>query len=1277
MSVATPRGRVGGFPDTPAGGLRPRAPGATAASKSSPPGNQNHQSSQNGQRPKPSLPQAPEQTAAAGADIQPLIPLTVIDAPTQRFYACAIYIALFAWRLYDYLQVQDNGAHASYFFKWALIDAVYLFSLPHFRIPWLELSSEFVLAAFMVTVVSDWWLMYNIPLPFQGWLLAVLKVFYDKELAISEHNVKLSSILHNSSLIMGKQIINILPEGSAFLNPERQPYCLSPDYPLATVPLFFNATVPIEVELVRFDLDTNAQDIVKLSRKDIKEIARRSTASVEDGVVTTYKYDVTLKKPGAYRLHKVLDEYKLEVQRLTPPTYIVPCPKARVRGAESSTRCLGDLSNLSLEVEGTPPLKIYYSRTINGKDHSFHFQSLQPEGFTSPLLSTQSSVSLMLAADADFTWARSQKVPVGLNESMNNAGQWQYSVDQVHDAFGNQVSYEQPEDQEPKPKSKDLYQNFIVRERPRATISGCDPRNPLKVAKGRSTKLPIKIGFPGKTIGNVSHTLKWHFSPIDTLTKSGDHGDVVEIGSFTTKSENDWPTISEPGLYTLRSVSCDSCEGEIEEPSSCLLLNPLEPTLVMHSTEIPDNCAGNPIGLRVDMDLVGTPPFTVSYDIIKGQETRKESVNIPSLRHQLQLLPQDAGHYEYRFTAVRDAVYNVRLPSTTQFLLEQNVKPPATAFFTHGKSPLTACLDEKKSLNVNLRGDGPFNLEWELVHDGKRKSEKATDISTNSFMIQTPKLSAGGDYTLALKSIQDKSGCKVFLQEEVKISVRRQKPRAAFGLLENRRSATVVESAKFNLPLKLSGDAPWWVSYRNLNSSADTQIRRAQSANDFIEATEEGIYEIVHVDDNQCPGSVDPKANTFELKWFPRPELALVPTESIQPTEQKHKYIKKDICEGDVDGFEVALKGSPPYHVEYEVRSKPKAGSASVARKEFDAVLGKASVQMDTAKAGVYTYTFSALSDNLYNNDKKQPAPLTLEQTVNPKPSASFVKPGQTFKACMADGIDQSIPVKLEGKAPFSLELEVKHQSGNFPEVYRIPNIQSNSYDIRIPYQYLKLGAQQVRIRKVRDSRGCQSETEVGGPAVHFQLYDSPAIYPLEQRTDFCVGERIGYTLSGTPPFEINYEFGGKKMRAKSQTTNFRRVAESPGEFTITSIRDKASECRAIVNLTRTIHAMPAVRISKGRVVQVDIHEGSEVEILFDFEGTPPFEFTYTRSTNAKKGQKSQVIETRHEVSESYSKVIMASLEGTYQVVAIRDKYCAYSTTQAEGSDKGQQKLTY
>ncbi|KAL7620035.1 hypothetical protein AAE478_010584 [Parahypoxylon ruwenzoriense] len=1259
MNPGTPRVGAGGYPHTPGLRAHPRPPQDA--------------------RPRAPLPAAPvpENAPPAAPSSVPVIPLTLIDAPSQRFYALAVYMGLLGWRFYDWIQMLEGNGGSFYFFcKWILFDFVFFFSLPSLRIPWLELSTPTVGIIFFAHLVFNWLLMFNIPVPWHSWLLGLVKIFYDKELAISEHNVKVSSILHNSSLIMGKQIINILPEGSALLNPSKTPYCLGQGQNVASVPIYFNATIPVEVELVRFDLETNSQEVVKLSKREIKEIGRQSAKSIEDGNLGLYKYDVPLKKPGVYQLNKVLDEYKLEVQRINEPTYIVPCPRAKVRVAESGAKCLGDLSNLFLDVYGTPPLKIVYSRTINGKDHSFHFQSLQPDGFSSPLLGHQ-RLTLVPLGEEDYSWARSQMVEVGLNESMNVAGEWQYSIDEVHDVFGNVIQYPQPEEPDAKPKPKHLYQNFVVRERPRATIVGCDLRNPLKVAKGKITKLPVKIGRPGQTPRSVSHTLTWSFSPINTLTKSGDHGDVVEVGSFIAKSVDDQPLISAPGLYTLKSVSCDSCEGEIEEPSSCLLLNPLEPTLTIQAEEIPDKCTSNSIGLRVNLDMIGTPPFKVTYEVISETERRWETVSIEGLRQQIDLLPSSAGHYEYRFRKLQDAIYTVPLMLSDEYHLEQNVKPPASAYFRQGPETISTCLDQPIRLDVRLMGDGPFTLEWELVHDGRRKSEKATGITSDMFTIQTAPLSSGGEYTLALKSIQDKTGCRIFLKEEIKISVRRQRPRAAFGLLENKRTTTVVEAAQVKLPLRLSGDGPWKVSYRNLNSSSDTKIRVARSGNDFIEAEERGIYEIVDVMDDQCPGIVDSNYNTFEVKWFPRPELSFVPSDAIQPLDKDHKFVKKDVCEGDVDGFEVALQGSPPYHVEYEIRHRPKSGSVSVARKEFDAALGKAAIPLETAKAGLYTYTFSSLSDNLYN-DKRRSDPLTLEQTVNAKPSASFVKPGQTFKMCMSDqGQEESIPIKLEGKAPFYVEVEIKHHSGNLPEIFRIPNIQSNNYGIKIPRQFLKLGSQQIRIRKVRDARGCQQKTESGGGTVHIQLYEAPSIYPLEQRTDYCVGERIAYTLSGTPPFEVHYDFAGKSMKAKSQTTNFRRIAESPGDFTITSISDKGSECRAAVNLSKTIHPMPSVRISKGRVIQVDIHEGSEVEILFEFWGTPPFEFTYTRSTNARKGQKSQVLETRHDISYEHSKVITASLEGTYEVVAIKDQHCAFSTLGAESRDKGQKLLKY
>ena len=368
------------------------------------------------------------------------------------------------------------------------------------------------------------------------------------------------------------------------------------------------------------------------------------------------------------------------------------------------------------------------------------------------------------------------------------------------------------------------------------------------------------------------------------------------------------------------------------------------------------------------------------------------------------------------------------------------------------------------------------------------------------------------------------------------------------------------------------------------------------------------------------------------------------------------------------------LAGSPPYHVKYQVRHKPGHGSGSIINKEFDAALGIATIAMDTGKAGVYEYKFSELSDGLYEHDSKKFAPLLLEQKVNRKPSAQFVKPGQSYRYCKEElAGDEVIPIKLDGTPPFNLEVDIKHQSSSRPETVKIANIESNYYDFRIPHSVLSLGIHQVSVRKVRDSRGCQQKTEYGAPHVQVQVYDVPTIYPLESRKDFCVGERISYTLSGTAPFEIFYTFEGIHRKAKSPNTTFRRIAEKPGIFTITALSDKASECKANTEIRKMIHEMPSVKISKGRQVEVDIHEGGEAEILFEFWGTPPFEFTYTRSTNAKRGQKSQVLETRHEVSHEYSKTIQSSQEGTYEVVAIKDKFCAFSTQ--KGDSKNGQKL--
>ncbi len=68
--------------------------------------------------------------------------------------------------------------------------------------------------------------------------------------------------------------------------------------------------------------------------------------------------------------------------------------------------------------------------------------------------------------------------------------------------------------------------------------------------------------------------------------------------------------------------------------------------------------------------------------------------------------------------------------------------------------------------------------------------------------------------------------------------------------------------------------------------------------------------------------------------------------------------------------------------------------------------------------------------------------------------------------------------------------------------------------------------------------------------------------------------------------------------------------------------------------------------------------------------------YRYTRSSNVAKGKKSVVLETKSEVSQDYAMTIRASDEGVYEVVSIKDRYCAFSSQKVQGKT-GQKLLTY
>lgn len=135
----TPRNRSG-FPPTPGSGQRNPTGRVTSP-----------------------LRDLPTASPAAIESDAPLIPVELIDAPSQRMYVTGLYGLLLIWRLYDWWQlIEDELESFPLFMKWVMLDALFLYWVPKLRIPWLEWSQWTSHVAFGLHAVFDLVLMFRI-----------------------------------------------------------------------------------------------------------------------------------------------------------------------------------------------------------------------------------------------------------------------------------------------------------------------------------------------------------------------------------------------------------------------------------------------------------------------------------------------------------------------------------------------------------------------------------------------------------------------------------------------------------------------------------------------------------------------------------------------------------------------------------------------------------------------------------------------------------------------------------------------------------------------------------------------------------------------------------------------------------------------------------------------------------------------------------------------------------------------------------------------------------
>src|SRR5699024_3503247 len=136
------------------------------------------------------------------------------------------------------------------------------------------------------------------------------------------------------------------------------------------------------------------------------------------------------------------------------------------------------------------------------------------------------------------------------------------------------------------------------------------------------------------------------------------------------------------------------------------------------------------------------------------------------------------------------------------------------------------------------------------------------------------RLVSGGEYNLVLTNINDRSNCKRILKDNIKIDARPKPPHVSFAQIDRKRTVSALQGSKVDIPLRLSGERPWTVKYKNGDTNNPyIEEKTFWQENSILSVVKDGRYELIGVTDGSCPGSVDKAAKTFDVSWIPRPRV--------------------------------------------------------------------------------------------------------------------------------------------------------------------------------------------------------------------------------------------------------------------------------------------------------------------------------------------------------------------------------------------------------------------
>ncbi|KAH7916469.1 hypothetical protein BJ138DRAFT_475130 [Hygrophoropsis aurantiaca] len=1261
---------------------------------------------------------------------QPLIPEKFVDVPAQRLYYLSLGLLLQAVKAFDVLQnlfAAEPVAH--YGRKWLLIDLAYVALLSQLRIPRLRYSK----AVILLQICSLWFL--------DGLLFGGISLNLGREstgattssssypnlpdISSTPEPFQFLSILSSLSLglipfssdtaqrdqhLSGQHTVRMSPISTAQLNPEAHTFCLAPNTNSVLIPVLVNNTNPTHVRYsftpltyVEGQPGTGRIEYIDLNAKDLKAIEQarldslqviRSAGSQHRDSDDFDEYDdddddtnisktesnlqktqsllhIRLAKPGTVRLDRVLDSSNIAARLAQPAEVtVVPCPMAQYLEDNSppqeEVRCAGNAADLDLviEIHGVPPLSLRWSKEVNDKMEHFLVEGIEDSQNTHHTREIGRRASRV-----------PQKLKVPLSLTLDALGRHVYTLQSVIDGMGNIVHLHSADQGAAKSHTT---RSLTVLRRPSVSFKNCGPGNPASLLIGNETPLSLSI--------NEADALDGPWDVIVKYKAESDSGKRSKAWSKTLHTQKDKRDLTlkvdSSGEYTIASVKGKWCEGDVMAPETCKVVERPMPTAEIEWKRIHE-CSGD-TGVAASLVLHGTPPFQVYYRTQRdASHPRELAKTFSSSRGELTLQPEHSGHYIYTFVQISDANYKkVTLDGPT---IEQIVHPLAAADFTNAagraRKSVSSCEGGTVSVEVDLRGTPPWNLELQIIGPKSTDTLEVHDITSSPTRIQVPIPSAidkeGGIFDVDLVSVEDSYGCKRSISVPgVSVNVRRVKPTIKFYGKQEHRSLTVLEDEQADLPLRLTGDGPWTVKYRRVEDPDRIQTVSVKSPNDHLHVKDKGVYEITDVADSQCPGSVLSDENTYTVEWVPRPSARLaqdIPS-TFEPYNRSN--ILAPICRGHDDHVDLELTGRPPFQIMYNVaRNDESGGTIVIDQPTFSSIQSHTRFQLHTSTAGRKYYEVKQIGDSAYPLAKHKNVViprserLLFEQEVFSRPSARF-KTDARISYCLNDILtpqDSSSEgvIEFEGTPPFEVQLSIRSlTSSKFHKENVI--VQDRLWKVDLPsYQFTSIGPHRISIESVQDSSRCeQADLDPSRRSIYVDVAEIAAIIPSDKKTDFCVGDVTQFQLEGTPPWSIGYRINGKSYVQEAKVSPFSMLQQQTGEFTITSVAHQQKMCKAAVtDLQFAVHPLPSAQIGHGKRIFQDIHEGDQAEILFTLVGEPPFTFTYQRSepSSKKGGKPGKVLET-HTVSgvttNEYS--VFSALEGTWTVTSISDRYCRY-----------------